>query len=286
MIELLDYILDENNNFWIINNISDVPKGYIVYKKSSTGKRYNNITKLLYERTYNEPITCVPPKYKMIFKPREFYKNNKNQLTGIWKKYINVLNEIGISDNNIGIFGSYLIGFDIIKDVDFVIYGMDNLKKYYEYNDYIKNKLNANYISEKHILEQYNKHKNRFPKECDLKEIIARNWSGIMLENNVLSTPRFIDYNNYIIPKKDGIDTEIRVTVTEGLYSSLLPRIAKVLYNDIEYTVISSIWKYQSFAYKDDELLIYANVDHNKKLIIIDEDYYYIKYLKKSNNLL
>lgn len=281
MIELLDYILDENDNFWIINNISDVPKGYIVYKKSSTGKRYNNITKLLYERTYNEPITCVPQKYKMIFKPREFYKNNKNQLTGIWKKYINVLNKIGISDNNIGIFGSYLIGFDIIKDVDFVIYGMDNLKKYYEYNDYIKNKLNANYISEEHILEQYNKHKNRFPKECDLKKIIAHNWSGIMLENNVLSTPRFIDYNNYIIPKKEGIDTEIRVTVTEGLYSSLLPRVAKVLYNDIEYTVISSIWKYQSFAYKDDELLIYANVDHNKKLIIIDEDYYYIKYLKK-----
>ena len=37
----------------------------------------------------------------------------------------------------------------------------------------------------------------------------------------------------------------------------------------------------QIFLDKDDELLIYANVDHNKKLIIIDEYYYYIKYLKE-----
>lgn len=285
MIELLDYILDENNNFWIINNISDKPKGYIVYKQNNNGNRYNNITKLLYEKTYNEPITYIPENYKMIFKPQKFYVENKNKLTGIWKKYINILNEIEISDNDIGVFGSYLIGFDIIKDVDFVIYGIDNLKKYYQYNDYIKNKLNANYISNDHVLEQYKKHKNRFPNECDLKEIISRNWSGIMLENNILSTPRFIDNNNYITPIKKGIDTKIQVKVINGLQSALLPRTAKVIYNNDEYTIISSIWKYQSFAHKNDELLIYANVDHNNKLIIIDEDYYYIKYIKKGKNI-
>lgn len=285
MIELLDYILDENNNFWIINNITDKPKGYIVYKQNNNGNRYNNITKLLYEKTYNEPITYVPTKYKMIFKPQKFYIENKDKLTDIWKDYVNILNEIGISDNDIGIFGSFLIGFDIIKDVDFVIYGIDNLERYYQHNDYIKNKLNANYISNEHILEQYNKHKNRFPKECDLKEIISRNWSGIMLENNVLSTPRFIDRNNYIIPSKNGIDSKIQVKVVDSLSSSLLPRIAKVLYDNSEYTVISSIWKYQAFAHKNDELLIYGNVDHNKKLIIIDEDYYYIQYIKKEKNI-
>ena len=230
-------------------------------------------------------MNYIPENYKMIFKPQKFYVENKNKLTGIWKEYVSALNEIGINDNNIGIFGSYLIGFDIIKDIDFVIYGIDNLKKYYQYNNYIKNKLNANYISNDHISEQYNKHKNRFPKECDLKEIISRNWSGIMLENNVLSTPRFIDNNNYITPIKKGIDTKIQVKVIEGLKSSLLPRIAKVVYNNNEYIIISSIWKYQSFAHKDDELLIYANVDHNNKLIIIDEDYYYIKYIKKGKKI-
>lgn len=282
MIELLDYILDENDNFWIVNNISDVPKGYIVYKRCSTG-RFNNITKLYYKRTYNEPITKIPDKYKQIFKPHPFYLNHKQDLQGIWKAYVEVLNEIGIEDNDIGIFGSYLIGFDISKDVDFVIYGVDNLKKYYKYNDYIKDKLKASYIDEKHILNQYQKHYKRFPKECELKEIIARNWSGIMLENNVLSTPRFIDTNNSIIPKKEGIDMEINVKVLDGLTSTLLPRITKVLYNNDVYTIISSIWKYQSFAKKDDDLIIYANVDHRKKLIIIDEDYYYIKFKHKGH---
>lgn len=45
MIELLDYVLDYDDNFWIIGCIDNEIKGYIVYGVDSNGNRYNNITK-------------------------------------------------------------------------------------------------------------------------------------------------------------------------------------------------------------------------------------------------
>ncbi len=280
MIELLDYILDYDDNFWIINNITDgVPKGYIVYRTCDEG-RSNHITKKQYFKEIETKIVNIPLKYKMIFKPREFYQNNKNNLNGIWKDYVDTLNEIGIDDSDIGIFGSYLIGFDIEKDVDFVIYGKDNLYKYHDNIEYIKNKCNVTSITENHILHQYNKHKFKFSEKCDLKEIISRNWSGIELSNGVLSTPRFIDLNNMNIPLKKGEDKIITVEVIEGLTSVMLPRVAKVKYKEEEYTIYSTLWKFQSFTKDGDILEIFANVDEKDKVIIIDECNYYIRYIK------
>lgn len=283
MIELLDYILDDDDNFWIVGYISDVIQGTLIYQVDDNGNRFNHITKKYYTRTSNYKFVPIPAHYKKILKPREFYLQHKNDLPGIWKKYVNVLNEIGIDDNDIGIFGSYLIGFDITKDVDFAIYGMDNLKKYYRNSSYIRKKLDVQYISEQHISYQYNKHKHRHPEKCDLKEMIARNWSGITIKNDVLSTPRFIDIENMNIPPKEGKDCLIEAKVIDGLTSALLPRQVKVIYNKEEYTLFSPFWKFQSFAKKDDILIIYGNVDTKQKVIILDDDSHYIQYKIKGH---
>jgi len=286
MIEILDYILDNNDNFWIVNNITNnIPKGYMVYKVSNEG-RYNNITKKKYIRESEEEIINIPTNYKKIFKPQKFYLNHKKDLTGIWKDYVNILNEIGINDKDIGIFGSYLIGFDINKDVDYIIYGKDNLHKYYQNINYIKDKLKVTSISKEHIEYQYHKHKDKFNKKCDLLEIISRNWSGIELDNGILSTPRFIDKNNMNLPLKQGIDKKIKVKVLEGIYSVMQPRESLVEYNNDIYKVLTPTWKFQSFAHKGDILEIYGNVDDKNKLIVLDDKKYYINYIYKSKEIL
>ena len=286
MIELLDYILDMDDNFWIVNNITNnICKGYIVYRVSDNGK-YNHITKKNYIKDNdNKGILELPKLYKKIFKPQEFYLKNKSNLDSVWKDYVECLNEIGIEDKDIGIFGSYLIGFDISKDVDFCIYGKDNLYKYYKNIDYIRKKLNVTQITSEHIMCQYNKHKIKFDERLDLKEIISRNWSGIELSNGVLSTPRFIEKSYQSIPLKKGTDMFIKVKVLDGFYSVMLPRFAKVSFNNCEYKVYSTLWKFQSFAHRGDILEIYGNVDHDKKLIILDENSHYISYLKKTRNI-
>ncbi len=279
MIELLDYILDYDDNFWIMNElIGNKPKGFIVYKVDENGNRFNNITKKRYIKLQNNGEVELPKEYKMLFKPQEFYRENKKNLKGIWKKYVEVLNEIGIEDKDIGIFGSYLIGFDIIKDVDFIIYGLDNLEKYRNNNNFIKEKTNTKFISEKHIDHQYQKYKDKYPEECDLKEIIKRNWSGIQVKEGVLSTPRFIDKNFTNIPEKKGKDKLVKVKVINGKKSDLLPRVANVLCNGETYKIITQMWKFQSFAKKDDIFWVYGNVNEDDKIIILDNYNHYIKF--------
>ena len=247
MIELLDYVLDYNDNFWIVESFFDnVAYGLMMYKQSDNGDRLNKITNKKYIK--NNPKNLIPiPKYKRIFKPNEFYKMNVNNLHGIWKKYIEVLNSIGIDNNNIGIFGSYLIGFDIIKDVDFIIYNKENLKKYLDNKDYINKKLNVTNISKEHIEYQCNKFKKHFNDLSDIKKIISRNITGIQISKRVLSTPRFIEDKTYSIPKDNNKREVLKLEVIESINTSLIPRIAKVKLNNKIYELITPIWKYDSY---------------------------------------
>lgn len=285
MIELLDYILDYDDNFWIVEQIDNEIKGFIAYQVDEKGNRYNNITKKNYIKGNFNNLRKVP-KYKQIFKPNKFYLENKDKLTGVWKKYVEALNKIGIEDKDIGIFGSYLVGFDIIKDIDFVIYGIDNLKKYYDNNYFIKKYTNATYINQKHIDYQYNKHKSYYHEKTDLYEIIKRNWSGIQVDENILSTPRFIDRNNQHIPIDNKDRKVVRFEVIDSIKSSMLPRSSKVLYNNEEYTIITCLWKYQSFLRKGDVVECMCSINNNlKTLLLIDTDCY-VKFIKKAKSIM
>ena len=282
MINLLDYVQDLNDNFWIVNLIDDYYKGYMVYEVSDEGTKYNNITKKKYIK-HNQKGFEIIPAFKKIYSAHDFYKSHKNKLSGVWKSYVDALNEIGISDDSIGIFGSYLIGFDITKDVDFVIYGRDNLNLYYNYNDYIKNRINATYITKEHMKHQYEKHKNNYSSKCDLFEIISRNWSGVQICEGVLSTPRFVDLDNQVSPK-DGEKQIVQVEVISGLESAMLPRFAEVLYEGEKYKLISNVWKYQSFAKSGDILECLGVVDKISKTIYLSDNECYIKYLNECLN--
>lgn len=284
MTELLDYILDYNDNFWIVEKIDNEIKGYMVYEVSDEGKKYNNITKKNYIKSPFTGFRKIPV-YKKLFKPNEFYLEKKTLLTGVWKKYVEALNKIGIEDKDIGIFGSYLVGFDITKDVDFVIYGKDNLRKYYDNNEFIKKYTNATYINDKHIEYQYNKHKSYHHPDTDLLEIIKRNWSGIQVDENVLSTPRFIDRENQhsIVDSYDR--RKVIFEVLDGLNSSMLPRSSKVIYNDQEYIVQTNLWKFQSFLKKGDIVECYACVNEDLKTILLPEEKCYLKFIKKGKDI-
>lgn len=226
------------------------------------------------------------PAYKQLFKPNEFYLNSKKKLFGVWEKYVTALNKIGINDENIGIFGSYLIGFDITKDVDFVIYGYDNLEKYYKNRDFIREYTNSTTISQKHIDYQYNKHKIYYSDKTDLLEIISRNWSGIQIEDGVLSTPRFVERNNQHMSVPTGKTKVVRLEVLDGLGSSMLPRKCKVLYNNQEYLLMTCIWKYQSFLRKGDIIECLCDINDDLKVLILSDVNYYIKFIKKGNSII
>ena len=285
MIELLDYVLDYNDNFWIVGCIDNEIKGYIVYKVDANGNRYNKITKKYYIKSKCNSFEKIPT-YKRVFKPNIFYIENKSNLEGVWKKYIEILNDIGIKDKDIGIFGSYMIGFEVIKDIDFVIYGFNNLKKYYNNLNKILKYTNSTNINKEHIIYQFNKHKADYSLNTDLLEIISRNWSGIQVDEKVLSTPRFIDKNNQHIPTDNGERKVVIFKVIDGFKSTMLPRTSRVLYNGEVYIVISALWKYQSFLRKGDVIECLGSVNEDLKTITLYDYKCYIKYLEKGKNIL
>ena len=284
MIELLDYVLDYEDNFWIVEQIDNEIKGFKVYEVDKNGNRYNNITKKNYSKAKFQKLEIIPV-YKRVFKPNDFYLEKKTLLTGVWKKYVEALNKIGIEDKDIGIFGSYLVGFDITKDVDFVIYGEENLYKYYDNNEFIKEYTNSTYINEKHIMHQYNKHRTYHHKDTDLLEIIKRNWSGIQVDEDILSTPRFIDRDK----QHQSLDTddkkEITFEVLDGFKTAMLPRRATVLLDGKEYTLETCIWKYQSFLRRGDVVKCYASVNEKLKVILLEKEKSYVKFIKKGNEI-
>lgn len=279
-IDLLDYVLDENGEFWIIVELhEDSVKAFKIYQLDDASQKLNHWTNKTYSKMMREATIVIPNKIKYIFKPREFYKVHKDNLPPIWKEFALALNEAGIADDDIGVFGSYLIGFDITKDVDFVVYGNKNLEKVYKNIDLIKNRLNATSISPLHIEYQYNKHKHFYSDECDLFKIIGRNWSGVQIKEGVLSTIRFIDIDHQVIPNIEGEKKKIICRITNGLPSTAFPRRVPCEVNGEEYLIYSSNWKYQSFARTGDLIELYGKVDDNKKAILLEDREDYIKFL-------
>lgn len=276
----LDYILDINEDIWIVNEIhNNKPLGFMIYKHDDNGERFNYFTGKNYIKNNKQELKDLPSKIKAVFKPRQFYMAHKDDLPLEWKNFAKALNNAGIKDEDIGIFGSYLLGFDITKDVDFVIYGLDALTKCYKNIDKIKRDLNATDITEKHIQYQYDKFKNYYNPKYDLKTIISRNWSGIQIADGVLSTIRSVILEKQCIPLLSGKKEVVVGEITNALESACLPRRAEVKVGDETFEIVSSLWKLQSFARIGDKLEIYGLVDRDKKIILINDFEDYIRFL-------
>lgn len=279
MLKPFDYILDKDDNFWIISyQQGQKIFGKIIYHRDLSGTKFNFITGKRYIKDPGLEIE-IPADYKMEFHPREFFQSNRGSLKGVWLRYVEALNQSGISDKDIGIFGSYLIGFEPKKDIDFVIYGNENLQKYYSHREFIGEYTQTSHITEEHIAYQLNKYCHLYHPNCDLLTILRRNWSGIQVGPGVLSTPRFLDERSISIPLEIGKNKLLRCQVISGIESARFPRKAKVSINDKIYDVITPLWMLQSFAKEDDYLELFGDVDDDKQTILLISKDHWIRYL-------
>lgn len=275
---VLDYIQDMNDNYWIVSyQHNGIKYGYPVYIAGGNGERIHPESGLTYKKSF-EILREIPETYKNVFHPKECFEMNKNHLPGIWMKLIEAVHMIGIEDKDLGIFGSTICGFPIKKDVDFIIYGKENLKKYYENQMFVKAYMDADYISVEHTEYQYSKYKELYSPKMDLKKILSNNWSGIQLKNGILSTPRFISEKYMDIPKIDGENEIMYGTVMNSLNSSCTPRYFNLSIDSNDYTVITPFWMLQSCVRDGDHIEIYGNTDHVKKIILMIDKTHYMKF--------
>ena len=286
-IKPLDYILDNNDNFWIVkciynNNIY----GEMVYKKMKKG-RYNNITHKYYQKVIinnkQRNHLIKHSNIKKIFYAQKFYRENKSTIPTKWKKIFELLEKIGIKEKNIGIFGSYLIGFDLEKDIDIVVY---NDKSYFLISDNIdkiRKELNVTPITDDHIKYQMAKYQHLYHKDNDLYTILKHNWVGLQFGHGVLSTIRFIKNNTHYINMR-GKNMQIIGEVIEDKDTNYIPRVGviKTLMGNIK--VITYFWMFNSFLKKQEKVLINGVYNKQKKELYLYNDKHWIKYLKETNH--
>ncbi len=264
-----DYVLDRKNNFYIV-------KGYWNFKNilcsrvfalDPNGERYNTLLKRNFRKVLDFGlITLSKKEVKRIFEPFEFYASNKSLLKGVWAKIALQLEKYVGED--LGIFGSFLLGFEVKKDVDFVIRGVKNCIKLKKKMQKIREKLGFTSITKEHINYQVKKYgafhnlrKNSFEK------MFKNKWSAIQIKPGLLTTIRFI-YKEKEIPEnifENRIVSRIKVAgeVIEDIGSNFCPRYFKIKSKNEIFTIGTYYWVYQSCVKVGDKVIVEGNLRKN-----------------------
>jgi predicted nucleotidyltransferase len=278
----LDYVLDSRDRFWIIHGLRDkLLYGNLVFVPDARGNRYNRITKKHYKKVIlaNMQARIIRGiKIKKIFKPRDFFIKNYSKLPGKWKNIPKALMAAGIKKQNIGIFGSYLLGFDVIKDIDFVVYGIDNFKKVKKNILKIRRLVRSRRISREHIEYQYRKYKNFYSLKNSFREILSYNWAGLQIERGVLSTIRFVK-EELADELRCGRTRIFRGKVLEKEGTNFMPRIGFVKTKKSIVRVLTYNWMFNNFLKKGDKVLIRGGYCKKNNTLYISNKKHWIKIL-------
>lgn len=239
----------------------------------------------------NTPL--VPESHILeVFDPRNRIKNFKQEWQGsVWHDIFNYLvDKLEISEGDIGIFGSYLVGLNKntdgnhIKDVDFAVYGLENFYKIKNGIEDLLNYFGFSHISKEHIAYHQKKFGKLFNARINsFDKTIANKWSSIQIKPGLLNTLRFVYKKNEIPenPIKGEVigQTQIEGVVTEDIGTNFMPRTFKVKSNKDFYTIVTYFWAFQSCVKDGDKVVIAGNLHADGKTISVDSTKHGIKIL-------
>jgi len=278
-----DYVLDKKDNFWIIQKGGSVVYANPVFSANKQGDRYNHITKKRYKKVIaknQNPEILEKPLIKKVFHPREHFNKNFNRLSGIWRKVPESLMRIGIDKKDIGIFGSSLIGFEIEKDVDFVVYGKENCIKIMNNIDFIRKYVKANKISEEHINYQSKKYSLFLTPKNDFKKMLRNKWSSLQIAPGLLNTIRFV-YKIDEMPKNIGIKKGkkkiISGKVIDSFGTNFVPRIFYMNSDGKLIRVLTYFWAYQSCVKNRQKVKIFGEYNKKNNTLYLSKKDHWIK---------
>lgn len=220
-----------------------------------------------------------------VFKPRlafeRFLAESENS---VWRKIALAFHEIaGIPLNDMGIFGSYLVGLagkengGPIKDIDFLIYGLENFRKLRNGGfKKIQENLGFGPISQNHIkwhVEKYGKYFE--PGLTNFSETLKRKWPALQIGPGLLSTVRFIYKKDEIPP--DPLSSppagkiSVRGKVQEAEKVHFMPRVFEILSSGKIFRVVTYFWALYCAVKEGDEVEITGVIHEDGCLITVDD---------------
>lgn len=241
-----------------------------------SGRRYCKDVK---DRIIKIPVEDIVEVFKPTAAFERFLAESEDS---IWRKIALAFIEAGISQEDIGIFGSYLVGLakrdgGIIKDIDFLIYGLDNFRKLRNGGlERIRERLGLGRISQDHINWHAQKYGRYFkPGMTDFQKTLERKWPALQIAPGVLSTLRFVYKKNEIPPNPVASDPLRKITVQgkvikdEGVH--FMPRVFEISSSEGIFKAVTYFWAFYC-AVKEGDLVQITGTLHKDRILITLED--------------
>lgn len=247
----------------------------------SSGRRYRKDVKEVYR---NPEIPKCALRVALndiveVFKPRLAFERFLAESKGsVWRKIVITFNEVaGVPLDDIGIFGSYLVGL-AKKDIDFLIYGLDNFRKLRDGGfKKIQQNLGFGPISEEHIRWHTAKYGQYLePGLTNFSETLKRKWPTLQIGPGLLSTVRFV-YKEDEVPS-DPLSSppagkiRIRGKVQETEKVHFMPRVFDVLSSGGRmFRIVTYFWAFYCAVKEGDEVEITGTIHEDGCLISVDD---------------
>lgn len=281
-----DYIKDTTGTLWIVaGNVhpSESVLAYPVYEPRVAGTRV--LDGVRYEKVINQKenfllssvaLDAIVTRYE----PRACYSHA--HLPSDWQRVADAIEHCGVPHADIGIFGSYLLGFPVVKDIDFVVYGVENRRKLFSRYATLRHVAGARAISPEHVAYQIAKKGSVFSPENSWSRLLQNKWSSLQFGEGILSTIRFV-YKTGEEPAHIWDNEIIGSSSLEGVVrdaegSDFHPRQFSLETTAGRFSVGTYFWIYQSCVRDGDRVRVTGNLrEHN--CLTLDEFSHSIQYL-------
>lgn len=281
----LDYIEDVNGNFWIVHGEGKNFYCNLVFAQSDLGDRVNFFNGQKYLKVILGNMDFVPlekVKVKKVLNPKNFFQDNYSSIPEEWKKIPDAIKSIGVSKGDIGIFGSFLLGFNVVKDVDYVVYGDENCKRVLENIELLRARIGCCSISDKHIEYQSKKYGQFYSSENDFKKILSRNVAGMQMSEDVLSTIRFVHGHSEVqedIALRCGRDFTLEGKVIDSFGFNFVPRIASLDSEMGTIRLLTYNWMFKSCLRDGDKIKVKGEYCEENNTLYLSKKEHWLKYL-------
>jgi len=308
----LDYFRTKDGLVYLVkgnHHPDNIVRAYPVYWPSETGERYhltrgsyhkkptdpnNNELYRIYPqyRPSKEPLSVPAVQVKDIeehFLPRQAairFAHDQEQQETIWNELYKSLLEAGVPQEDVGIIGSYLVEVHRdkedrhIKDIDFVVYGLENMKKVKRNIEMIRQKLNATAISPEHVAYHAKKYQGILSPESTLALSLQRKWPALQLAPGLLDSIRFVYYPEETPPDPWALDKKEEIIlqgeVVDDTHAVFMPRRFTVA-ADKNYQIVIPYWGWYSPVRNKDKVKIKGVLlEDNKTVVLLSQEHYLI----------
>lgn len=254
-----DYVRLDDHSFWILHGYWDL-FGTKVFEPGS--ERKNLVNQKTYDKLPKNYVSQQINEDRVVehYHPRDY---DTSKLKGVWKKFWKALAKV-VGEEDVGVFGSQLLGFRLVKDVDFIVYGKENCKKIRENIGEVRSAVGGGPISDGHVEYQSKKiHSHFSPVRNSFKKALKKKWSSIQVREGVLSTVRFayklgeVPENLWARPS-EGLST-IEGVVVDDFGTSFCPRTFKVKNREGVFTIGTYYWPYHQCVRRGDQVFVIGN---------------------------